>query len=141
MYTTSIHHGTVESIDELFELYNAVGWNAGSTSRLAVSVGSYSLVVTARSAEGVLVGYTSVFSDGAYTTFIGEILVHPDHRRQGIARAMVERVAHEFPSIPIVVHTLPEAGPFFSAIGFRTSSAEMTALFRPAPNPSTPSPP
>lgn len=141
MHTISLHHGALGSIDELFELYVAAGWDAGTPARLERSVASYTAVVTARSAEGALVGYASVFSDGAYTTFIGEILVHPDHRRQGIARAMVEHVAEAFPSIPIVVHTLPEARSFFAAIGFRSSSTEMTALFRSPLNPSDPSPP
>lgn len=130
MHTISLDKDSLRLIDELFELFVATGWDAGTPTRLERSVGSYTAVVTARSAEGKLVGYTSVFSDGAYTTFIGEILVHPKHRRKGIARAMVERVAEEFPSIPIVVHTLPTAQPFFVALGFRASSMEMTALFR-----------
>lgn len=57
-------------------------------------------------------------------------MVHPDFRRCGVARAMIDEIARHYPNVPITVHALGDSKDFFEGIGFRQPSAEMTVMFR-----------
>ncbi len=114
---------------ELAGLLGAVGWGTHSLEDLAQSVSAYPCVVHARSELGELVGYLSAFSNGVLTTMFGELLVHPQHRRRGIASHMMGLVKARYPHAPAFVKALRDARHFFSAQGFKVPSAEMTVMF------------
>lgn len=86
--------------DEVYRLYDSVGWY-GYTRDLYVlcrSLEGSHLVVTARDSDGVLVALARTISDGSTICYVQDLLVHPDHQRQGIGRRLtqhlIERYAH-----------------------------------------------
>lgn len=86
--------------DEVYALYDSVGWY-GYTRDLYVlcrSLEGSHVVVTARDYDGTLVGLARTVSDGSTICYVQDLLVHPDHQRRGIGRALTqhlfERYAH-----------------------------------------------
>jgi GNAT superfamily N-acetyltransferase len=92
------------------------------------SLTAYPFVAHARDAAGNLVGYVSAFSDGAFSTFIGELVVHPRAQRRGIGTALLETVEHRFAGVPVFIHPFVDVQPFYLARGYRTPARPMTAL-------------
>ncbi len=77
---------------ELARLYRSVGWegHAGDLERLRRALDGSHLVVSARDEEsGALVGLLRGVSDGTWIAYLQEVLVHPDHQRRGIGRALL----------------------------------------------------
>jgi len=119
---------------ELAALFEAVGWgNDHDAETLQRAMRAWPLLVHARDTQGRLVGYLSAFSDGAFNTLLGELVVHPDARSQGIGRAMLAVVEREYAGVPIYVKALGEAKTFFQACGYRVPGREMTVLFKVPP--------
>jgi GNAT superfamily N-acetyltransferase len=102
---------------ELAKLLEAAGWGVNALDALESSIAAYTETVCARALDGALVGYVSVFSDGVFTTMFGEVVVHPDHQRQGIGREMFHAIEKRFPNAPMYVKTLGKSEKFFQAIG------------------------
>lgn len=116
---------------EFAALMTSVGWGEGYDEiSFLRSNRAYPLVVHARSHEGVLLGYVSAFSDGAFTTMLGELVVHPNAQRLGIGRALIGAVEEGFPGIPVYVKALGAAKRFFEACGYRRPTSEMTVMFK-----------
>lgn len=119
---------------EFAALMASVGWGDGYDEiSFLRSSGAYPLVVHARSDEGVLLGYVSAFSDGVFTTMLGELVVRPDAQGSGIGRALIGAVEAAFPGTPVYVKALEEATRFFEACGYRRPSREMTVMFKKPP--------
>jgi len=121
--------GTVAP-DELSELFRTVGWGSDPVHVLAKSLRAYPCIVCARDAYGQLIGYVSAFSDGALSTMLGELVVHPNHRRRGVATTLLRAVEEQYPGVPIYVKALGDAKHFFLACGYQVPRAEMTVLFK-----------
>jgi len=115
---------------ELSDLLRAVGWGEHSISTLDASIRAYSATVCARSERGELVGYASAFSDGAITTMLGEVVVHPAHQRRGVGRAIMRCIEHAYPSAPTYVKALGESRAFFEKLGFRCPATPVTTMFK-----------
>ena len=84
----------------------------------------------ARDEHRQLVGYVSAFSDGALSTMLGELGVHPNHRRRGVASMLLRAVEEQYRGIPIYAKALGDAKHFFLARGYKVPSVEMTVLFK-----------
>lgn len=119
---------------EFSALMAAAGWGEHDEASFLRSYGAFPLVVHARTDEVAVVGYVSAFSDGAFSTLLGELVVHPEAQGRGIGRALMQRVEEAFPSVPIYVKAMGDAKHFFSACGYREPKAEVTVMFkRPLP--------
>lgn len=130
-----ISSGRTVTWQEFAELMASVGWGDGyDESSFQRSYAAYPLVVHARSGKGVLLGYVSAFSDGAFSTMLGELVVRPDAQGSGIGRALMKAVEAEFPDIPVYVKAMGEATKFFEACGYRRPAREMTVMFKKAPS-------
>jgi len=132
-----MHHeiSTERSVtwQEFSSLMDAVGWGGCDEASFRRSYAAYPLVVHARARDGTLIGYASAFSDGAFSTMLGEVVVHPSAQGTGIGRALMLRVEREFPGIPVYVKAMGEARGFFAACGYRPPGATMTVLFKHPP--------
>lgn len=115
---------------DLAELFTAVGWGEGGIENVARSLRAYPCIVHARHQQGQLVGYISAFSDGVFSTMLGELVVHPEHRHQGIASRLLKAVETRYPGVPIYVKALGEAKNFFTSQGYRVPGKEMTVLYK-----------
>ncbi len=109
----------------------SVGWGSDYSEELVHrSLAAYPFVAHARSESGVLWGYVSAFSDRAFSTMLGELVVHPEAQRKGIGHALLSTVENEFTGVPVYVKPLGEAKHFFAACGYRAPAIEMQVLFK-----------
>jgi ribosomal protein S18 acetylase RimI-like enzyme len=112
----------VIDVPEVVALYRSVGWTAyaEAPSLLEAALRGSSRVVTARR-KGTLVGLARVISDGATICYLQDVLVHPDARRIGIGRDLVEAVlrpyAHVRQKVLLTDHNLGQRG-FYESLGF-----------------------
>jgi GNAT superfamily N-acetyltransferase len=118
------------SWEEFGQLLHAVGWGNGYTEHLVLqSLAAYPFIAHARTISGNLVGYVSAFSDCAFSTMLGELVVHPHWQRQGVGRALLLAVEQRYSHVPVYVKALGSAGEFFSACGYQRSSEPMQVMF------------
>lgn len=109
----------------------SVGWGGGyDEASFQRSYHAYPLAVHARADDGMLLGYVSAFSDGAFSTMLGELVVRPTVQGAGIGRALMRVVEAEFPGVPVYVKAMGEAKRFFEACGYRRPTNEMTVMFK-----------
>lgn len=107
---------------EVMDLYNSVGWIAYTDrpEELLDGLRGSLRVVLARDADR-LVGLARVIGDGATICYLQDVLVHPDARRQGLGRRLVDEVFAPFSTVrQHVLITDEEDGQkaFYEALGF-----------------------
>lgn len=117
----------VVPIKELTELYESVEWTAYAVDpdALARAVDRSSYVITARNADGELVGLARCLSDDAHICLIQDVLVRPDHQRKGIGAVMVGRCLRVHEHVrQITLSTDDEPGvlAFYRSLGFAPSA-------------------
>ena len=112
---------THERVDlaQLAELYRSVGWNdrASEPERIAEAVRNSLWIVTAWE-SGKLVGFCRAFSDGAFTAYVGDVLVNPTHQGRGVGRELVRRLMADRDRIAFVLKAAPPVQPFYAKLGF-----------------------
>lgn len=116
---------------EFIELMTAVGWGSAADyqpSDIPGSLAAYPFICHARDASGRLVGYVSAFSDGAFSTFIGELVVHPDARGMGVGGELLRRVELRYPGVPIYAMAFDDAREFFLKRGYRIPKRPMSVV-------------
>jgi len=85
-------HDRLPTLAEYRELCTAVGWAPviNFDAAPASLAGSLFGVVAVR--DGRTVGMGRVVGDGAIYHYVQDVVVHPDHQRQGIGHAIVARL-------------------------------------------------
>lgn len=68
---------------EIEDLRSAVGWDRCEGTYEHILQRHYAYY-TARTGDGKLVGYMSVLSDGIADAFLLDLMVHPEHRKNGL---------------------------------------------------------
>ncbi|WP_228282793.1 GNAT family N-acetyltransferase [Brevibacterium atlanticum] len=115
--------------EALMVLYDSVGWSAytADPARLDRSIRASAHVVSAWIGDS-LVGLARVLSDFDTVVYVQDVLVDPEHRRQGIGAGLMQRVLEPFADVrQTVLLTDDEAGlaAFYVSLGF--SEASVTA--------------
>ncbi len=120
--------------DELLDLYASVGWSAYTRTAedLARAVANSTFVVSARDDEGRLVGLARGLSDDVSVFYLQDILVRPEHQRQGIGRDLLatclDRFAHVRQKV-LLTDDDPAQHAFYESFGYRrTSDFEPTPM-------------
>lgn len=116
---------------ELANLLSSVGWGDEADydpDALRRSVAAYPIVAYCRDAGGGLIGYVSAFSDGAFSTFIGELVVRPDFQRKGIGSALLALVVEKCRDVPIYANPFEHCRDFFLKKGFRIPARAMSVV-------------
>ena len=112
---------------ELADLYASVGWDAylADPAALSAGVARSTYVVTARS-EGRLIGLARGLSDDFSIFYLQDLLVHPDHQRKGIGRALLERCIARFTHVRqkvLLTDDEPHQHRLYEAAGYRDVAA------------------
>ncbi|MBI4220293.1 MAG: GNAT family N-acetyltransferase [Chloroflexi bacterium] len=118
---------------ELIGLLASVGWGREADydpQDVERSLAAYPFVAHARDRDGRLVGYVSAFSDGSFSTFIGELVVRPDNQRRGVGTALLKAVEERYPGVPVYAHTFNDTAGFFEKHGYRIAQRPMQVLFK-----------
>jgi GNAT superfamily N-acetyltransferase len=119
------------TLGEFAWLMESVGYDRAGHYAAEVfehSLAAYPFVAHARDAGGRLVGYISAFSDGAFSTFVGELLVHPHAQRRGVGTRLLEAVEARFAGVPVIVHPSLNVQAFYLARGYRRPAPSMAAF-------------
>ena len=108
---------------DLVGLYSSVGWTAYASDPDALirAVEQSSYVLTARNADGELVGLARVISDDATICYLQDILVSPSQQRAGLGKALVEKVLERYAHVRqkvLLTDDEPGQRAFYESLGF-----------------------
>ncbi|MBO4288742.1 MAG: GNAT family N-acetyltransferase [Lachnospiraceae bacterium] len=107
---------------EVLPLYAAVGWSAYTRDPAALKEGfAHSLLTLAAYDNGELLGLIRTVGDGSTIVFIQDLLVYPEHQRQGIGKALLEEVLARFANvrqIELVTDDRPQTVAFYQSLEF-----------------------
>lgn len=83
---------------EISKLYDSVGWNGYTrdVDKLCRGLANSHLVITARDGSGALLGLARTVSDDESICYVQDLLVNPKFHRQGIGRALLERLMERY---------------------------------------------
>jgi len=119
---TIVYRFSEQHIEQLYQLYQDVGWGGERTLD-----GTRSCVENAQVCIGILdkehklIGFTRVLSDFTYKALIFDVIVASEHRGNGLAQQLIELVKHH-DKLKNVRHfelyCLPEMMGFYSKLGF-----------------------
>ncbi len=118
---------------EVIGLMAAVGWGVASAydeTSVARSIAAYPFVAHARDGVGRLIGYATAFSDGAFSVFIGELVVHPSARRRGVGSRLLAAIDRYAAGVPIYATPFADGEGFFLRRGYRRAQRPMSVLFK-----------
>ena len=112
--------------DDLFDLYNDVGWAAytADLTQLQRGVASSRLVISAWE-EDELIGLVRVIGDGETIAYVQDILVKKAWQKQGLGRELMRRVFEEVKHIRQVVlmtdaiDSNREVANWYTMVGFK----------------------
>jgi GNAT superfamily N-acetyltransferase len=86
--------------------------------RIAAMLKNAQLIVTARNAEGLLVGISRAISDFAYCTYLSDLAVDEAYQRQGIGKKLIDHTHQAAgPNALLVLIAAPKAQDYYPKIG------------------------
>jgi GNAT superfamily N-acetyltransferase len=125
--------------DEALRLYAAVDWYGYTkdVDKLLRSLAGSHLLLTARDADGRLLGLARTISDGETVCYLQDLLVRPGAQRSGIGRALVEELKRRYEHCRFFVLSTDSADaedarrshPFYRALGFVAHEEQGMAAF------------
>ena len=112
--------GCDEFVDVLHRSTLAARRPVGDRERIAGMLEFASVIVTARDANGLLVGVSRAISDYHYCTYLSDLAVDVAFQRRGIGRELVLRThaAGGFHT-SLILLAAPEAASYYPRIGMR----------------------
>ena len=125
--TISLDKGAVDPAAAA-ALYIELGWGTRkeySVRRMERSLAHCDIVVSARNADGELVGLGRALSDFAIDTKILDLVIAPEYQRQGIGQAMMRRIATAAKGTSVYFETERKNFPFAAKCGYE----KRTGLF------------
>jgi ribosomal protein S18 acetylase RimI-like enzyme len=98
----------------------------GNVERVTKILAGSNMVVTAREANGEIVGVLRGISDGEWVCYVADLVVHADHQRKGIGTGMLDECKRILGlGMGIVLVAYPEAEAYYRKIGM----GEMPAFY------------
>ncbi len=110
----------------ILPLYQSVGWTAYNASPDSLRRGFEKSLLTLGAYDGEnLLGLIRAVGDGYTVVLVQDLLVHPDHQRQGIGtkllRAVMERYA-DVRQLLLATDNTPKTRAFYKSMGLREFS-------------------
>ena len=98
----------------------------GNVARVTRMLAGSNVIVTARDADGAIVGVLRGISDGEWVCYVADLVVHADYQRKGIGTGMLDECKRILgPGMGIVLVAYPEAEAYYRKIGM----GEMPAFY------------
>ncbi len=119
---------------QLSDLCEAVGWSRFGADYTALD--HYALTTSAWENEQRLVGWVSVVSDHVRHAFLLDVMVHPEHQRQGVGRSLVLLAMDEMRKRGVTafhVDCANDRAGFYAKCGFNMCSGGWLDSTSPAP--------
>lgn len=87
--------------------------------RLSAMIENADIIVTARDADGLLVGVSRAITDFAYCTYLSDLAVDQDYQRQGIGKELISQT-HLACGLRtrLILLSAPQAVDYYPHIGF-----------------------
>jgi GNAT superfamily N-acetyltransferase len=126
---------TEAQVEELHALYQDVWWSKGRSLaevRTMVEHCDFVFGVVARDSPKLL-GFARVISDHVYKAFVFDVIIHPEHRAEGLGTFLMESLmAHPVLSRVrhIELYCLPERVAFYERHGFSADVGEVLLMRR-----------
>ena len=117
--------------EELANLMAFAGWGTEGDYDVTIiekSLSSYPMIAYCRDSDGLLIGYISAFTDGAFSTFVGELVVRPTYQRQGIGSALLVMIVEKCRGVPVYAIPFQGTEKFFLNRGFRAPERPMSVV-------------
>ena len=118
----------IPAMEDLLALYGSVGWtnytNNPTMLEEAVKASLWQLAVYDKEE---LVAYIRLVGDGHSVIFVQDLLVRPDHQRQGIGKKLLEKALETFPHVYqrlLVTERSEKNLAFYQSLGFVELSEE-----------------
>ena len=117
---------TSPTLAELLSLYASVGWNtyADDPDALERAVRQSHFVLCARSDADDLLGFIRTVSDDVSIMLVQTLVVRPDTQRQGIGRALMERVMTRYAHVThqvLITKDEPRQLDFYDSLGWHNT--------------------
>ena len=107
---------------EILSLYTSVGWTAYTVAPDILRQGfEHSLLTLAAYENGQLMGLIRTVGDGYTIVFVQDILVFPEHQREGIGTALLQAVLDRFNHVrqmELATDDTPKTIAFYKSMGF-----------------------
>lgn len=107
---------------EIFQIYEEVGWtNYTSNPTMLVNAYQNSLKIYGAYEGEKLVGIVRVVGDGYSIIYIQDIIVLPEYQRQGIGRALLEKVLETYEHVyqkTLMTDNTEKTIQFYKSVGF-----------------------
>lgn len=108
--------------EEIFTLYQTVGWTAYTDDMQSLEMGyKNSLLTLAAYEDDELLGIIRTVGDGHTIVFVQDILVFPKHQRKGVGTALLRAVLERFEhvrQIELATDNTPKTVAFYKSLGF-----------------------
>lgn len=108
--------------EEIFQLYEKVGWTNYTTNpEMLKNAYKNSLKIYGAYEEEKLIGIVRVVGDGYSIIYIQDILVLPEYQRQGIGRALLEKVLETYRHVyqkTLLTDNTEKTIQFYKSVGF-----------------------
>ncbi|MGH4032019.1 GNAT family N-acetyltransferase [Actinomycetota bacterium Odt1-20B] len=117
-------------VQEVLALYRASTLDArrpvDDVERFTKMLAGANLVVVARTEEGRLIGIARALTDGAYSTYLGDLAVDAAFQGQGVGRALIAATQEAAPQAKVILLSAPAAVDYYPHIGFTRHESAWT---------------
>lgn len=131
--TVELRHDAPLKPEALIALYSSVGWSAYTREpdRLVRALAGSRCWVSAHDG-GALVGLARAVGDGETIAYIQDVLVDPEHQRQGVGRALLQRLLDlvDVRQVVLITDDEPEQHAFYRSCGLVRSDEVSTGPLR-----------
>jgi len=110
------------TVEEVINVFESVDWNKNPEDILDAFKNSY--YVTAYH-DGTLIAFARAITDGHYYTSIFDVIVNPQHQKNGIAKEMMKMFLRKFKGTYFFLSYTEGNRDFYEKCGFKDLSTGM----------------
>lgn len=94
--------------------------------RFARMLAGANLVVIARADDGTMIGIARSLTDGAYSTYLGDLAVDVAYQSMGVGRDLIRVTREAAPQAKLILLSAPAAVDYYPRVGFTRHESAWT---------------